>query len=237
MNKTNFLADSWYPILSTQSIITQKVVIEQWSKLIFETEIHQEVINLLKKMLKTEKIFRNPIYMAFEGRLKCLPVIRHSLLNYRNDFVANEKSKIQPFYELAKSNLNNEVIEYLMAYFTHCFFYKTKYTPQQFAIVIDENPKVLKLLKFYLEYVAANYQCEHLNFCGGYNFLYHIFNQLPTKLNPKYKCWPAGQSGEVMDSIQKNFKYCSGNGYWPLTKKLWEQKSIYCGIHSFLLSD
>ena len=98
-------------------------------------------------------------------------------------------------------------MEYLMAYFTHPFFYKFEYIEQKFATVIDENPEVLKLLKFYLEYIAANYLCEHLNFYSGYNFLYHIFNQLPTKLNHKYSLWPAEQAGEIVDSIQEEFKY------------------------------
>ena len=97
-------------------------------------------------MLKTEKSFRNPIYMAFKifdtqnvVYPRCLPVIQHSLVNYRNVFLANEKSKTQSFYVCATSNLNNDVMEYLMAYFTHPFFYKFEYIEQKFATVIDEN--------------------------------------------------------------------------------------------------
>ena len=89
--------------------------------------------------------------MAFDVYPRCLPVIRHSLVNYRNVFLANEKSETQSIYPLAKSNMNNEVMEYLMTYFTHFAFYKTEYTPKKFAKAIDENPDVLKLLKFYLE--------------------------------------------------------------------------------------
>ena len=212
-----------------------KIVIKQWKKLIFETEIHQEVINLLKKMLKSETIFRNPIYMAFDVYPRCLPVIRHSLVNYRNVFLANEKFKTQSIYPLAKSNLNNDVMEYLMAYFTHPFFYKFEYIEQKFATVIDENPEVLKLLKFYLEYVAANYRQTFVDF--HYVFLYHVFNKLPTKLNGRFSCWAAKQAGEIIDSILKEFKFCSGNGFKPLKKKIWEEKNIYYGIHSILLSE
>ena len=201
-----------------------KIVIKQWKKLIFETEIHQEVINLLKNMLKSGTIFRNPIYMAFDVYPRCLPVIWHSLVNYRNVSLANEKFKTQSIYPLAKSNLNNEVMEYLMAYFTHHFFYKTEYTPQKFAIVTNENPEVLKLLKFYLEYVAANYKCEHLTYVNSYTFFYHIFNQLNHP--QKRGCWAAGQTGEIIESITENFQYFSGAGHgdWPFNRNLFKQK-------------
>ena len=213
-----------------------KIVIKQWKKLIFETEIHQEVINLLKKMLKSGTIFRNPIYMAFDVYPRCLPVIRHSLVNYRNVFLANEKFKTQSIYPLAKSNLNNDVMEYLMAYFTNGFFYKTEYTPQKFAIVTNENPEVLKLLKFYLEYVAANYACEHLSYINAYTFFFHIFNEL-NRIYQKKGCWAAAQAGEILESIEKNFQYFSGAGHWdwPFNQNLLKQKIIYCGLPSILL--
>ena len=196
-------------------------------------------------MLKTEKSFRNPIYMAFKifdtqnGLYpRCLPVIQHSLVNYRNVFLSSEKSKTQSFYVCATSNLNDDVMEYLMAYFTHPFFYKFEYIEQKFANVIDENPEVLKLLKFYLEYVAANYRQKFVNmFELHYTFLYHVFNKLPTKLNGRFSCWAAKQAGEIIDSIEKEFKFCSGNGFKPLKKKIWEEKNIYYGIHSILLSE
>ena len=180
-------------------------------------------------MLKTEKLFRNPIYMAFDVHPRCLPVIQHSFVNYMNVFLSNERSKTQSIYPLAKSNMNNEVMEYLMSYLTHFAFYKTEYTPQKFAKAIDENPDVLKLLKFYLEYVRANIQL-------GYNFFYLIFNPLyecnfsqvlPTKLNPKKGCFASIQAMDILDSNEKKFKYFSGNG----------KKSIYYGLHSFLVSD
>ena len=186
-------------------------------------------------MLESETIFRNPIYMAFDVYPRCLPVIRHSLVNYRNVFLANEKFKTQSIYPLAKSNLNNDVMEYLMAYFTNGLFYKTEYTPQKFAIVTNENPEVLKLLKFYLEYVAANYACEDLSYLCYYTFFYPIFNQLD---HPHKKgCWAAVQTGEIIESITENFQYFSGVGHWSFNRNLFKQKSIYCGLPSILLSD
>ena len=174
--------------------------------------------------------------MAFDVYPRCLPVIRHSLVNYRNVFLANEKSKTQSIYPLAKSNLNNEVMEYLMAYFTHHFFYKTEYTPQKFAIVTNENPEVLKLLKFYLEYVAANYACEHLSYIDAYTFFFHIFNEL-NRIYQKKGCWASRQACEIMESIYQNFQYFSEAGHWSMNRNLFKQKIIYCGLPSILVSD
>ena len=159
-------------------------------------------------MLKTGKSLRNPIYMAFRDypiiQENSLPIIRHSLSNYKNDFLANEKSKTQSFYELAKSNLNTEVIEYLIEYHrrNRSYYHSKTKIMQNFAIVIDENPEVLKLLRFYLEYVAANYQYEFSNYYDGYNFLYRFFNLLPT-LDQKYGWSPPRQAMEIMDLWKK----------------------------------
>ena len=108
-------------------------------------------------------------------------------------------------------------------------------TPQKFAIVTNENPEVLKLLKFYLEYVAANYACKDLSYQSYYTFFYHIFNQLN---HPKKKgCWAAGKTGEIIESITENFQYFSGAGHWSFNRNLFKQKIIYCGLPSILVSD
>ena len=90
-----------------------KFLIDQWKDLVFlQTENEHDVTILLKSMhskLKFQKlIIRPPIYMAL--LVKDIPLIRHLLLTYRNNFLANGKSETISFYDVAKSSMGYDGI-------------------------------------------------------------------------------------------------------------------------------
>ena len=124
----------------------------------------------------------------------CRPVIRHSLLNYRNDFLANEKSKNQSFYELAKSNLNTEVIEYLVVFSRH--------RGARLNFPIDENSEVYNLLQFYLEYMIVNQPIKSYMDCR--QFLYFAF--FPPFGSHQNSTFAYQKASEILDSIKKKGK-------------------------------
>ena len=155
------------------------ILINQWKQLISETEY--EITNLLKKMHSDEiqESFRPPIYMAI--LVEDLPLIRHLLLTYTNYFLANEKSKTTSFFDVAKSSMRTEVIEYLVSGLQHKkqlskLVHSWKFlAPNNLTNAMKTNQELRNFLKFMLEYVVANFPNDPRDSLSRYHFLYYLY--------------------------------------------------------------
>ena len=189
------------------------ILIKQWTKLISEPVIEYEMTNLLKKMHSDEiqKSFRPPIYMAL--LVKDIPLIRHLLLTYRNNFLANGKSKTISFYDVANSSISAEVIENLVSGLQHKRELATSVWSWNLSTAVKTNPESGNFFKFMLEYIVANFPDE--NYLSRYSFLYYLY--LPLKLDSR-KMPTAKIAQEILDNVTQPEKF-------------------HYGIHSYLLSD
>ena len=204
------------------------ILINQWKQLILEAKTEDEyekITNLLKKMHSDEiqKSFRPPIYMAL--LVEDLPLIRHLLLTYKNNFLANEKSKTKSFYDVAKSSMDPNIIEYLVYELQHkrelSFpIRETFYAPIHLRPTMKTNQELQKFLKFMLEYIVANFPDENEthNYSGRYNFLYFLYAGL-------------GSASWVPKKID------SSKNAHEFLHDLFKTEKFKYGIHSYLLCD